>query len=102
MKAPFLLVSFLPNRGPSKLFVHLGGLEGRLERLSRPVLVHAYIPETAESRSVYKWLFPPRFSDKTDLPPAAQIMRWLLQSLQKHENNKLLQWGGFFGVAGGN
>ena len=39
---------------------------------------------------------------KTELPPAAQILCWLLQPLQKHESNKLWQGGGFFGVAGGN
>jgi hypothetical protein len=39
LKTPFLLVSFLPKRDePPKLFVPLGGLEGRLRRL---VPVHA-------------------------------------------------------------
>jgi len=49
------------------------------------------IPETAESRIVPKWLFPPRFPDKDrftssrpyfvlDTPIAAK----------KHKNNKLL------------
>ena len=45
---------------------------------------------------------PPAAQIKTDLPPAAQILCWLLPSLQKHKNKKLLQGGGFFGVAGGN
>ena len=31
----------LPPRQTAKLFVHLGGLEGRFGRLSRPVPVHA-------------------------------------------------------------
>jgi hypothetical protein len=48
------------------------------------------IPETAESRIVPKWLFPPASQIKTDLPPAAQILCWLLPSLQKHKNNKLM------------
>jgi hypothetical protein len=33
--------SSLKEGQPPKLFVHLGGLEGRLGRLSRPVPVHA-------------------------------------------------------------
>jgi len=48
------------------------------------------IPETAESRIVSKWLFPPRFPDKTVLPPASQILCWLLPLLQKHRSNKLM------------
>ena len=52
-------------------------------------------------------LFPngsshPASQIKTDLPPAAQILCWLLPSLQKNENNKLRQGGGFFGVVRGN
>ena len=40
-------------------------------------------------------LFPndsshPASQIKTDLPPAAQILCWLLPSLQKHKNNKLM------------
>ena len=40
-------------------------------------------------------LFPNRSSHpasqiKTDVPPAAQILCWLLPSLQKHKNNKLM------------
>ena len=36
----FPLVPFLPKRGPaSQLHVHLGGLERRLGRLSRPVIL---------------------------------------------------------------
>jgi len=52
-------------------------------------------------------LFPngsshPASQIKTDLPPAAPILCCLLQPLQKHDINNLLQGGGFFGVAGGN
>jgi len=39
---------------------------------------------------------------KTDLPPAAHILCWLLLSLRKHKNNKLMKGGGFFEVAGSN
>ena len=39
---------------------------------------------------------------KTGLPPAAQILCWLLPSLQRHKNNKLMWGGGLFEVAGGN
>jgi len=42
LQTPFLLVSFLPREGqPPNLFVHLGGLEGQLGRISRPIPVHA-------------------------------------------------------------
>ena len=70
--------------------------------IERITMRNLQIPETAKSRIVFKWLFHPAFQIKTDLPPAAQILCWLLQTLQRHENNKLLQGGGFFGVAGGN
>jgi hypothetical protein len=43
------------------------------------------IPETAESRIVPKWLSHPASNQlKTDLPPAVQILCWLVPSLQKH------------------
>jgi hypothetical protein len=32
------------------------------------------IPNTAETRIVPKWLFPPRFSDKIGLPPAIRML----------------------------
>jgi hypothetical protein len=54
----------------------------------RMIMHNLQIPETAESRIVPKWLFPPRFPDKDRLPPAAQILCWLLPLLQKHKNNK--------------
>ena len=46
------------------------------------------IPETAESRIVLA--LPTPLSDKDRLPPAAQILCWLLPSLQKHKNHTLL------------
>ena len=54
----------------------------------RMTMQNLQIPETAESRIVPKWLFPPRFPDKDGLPPAAQILCWLLPPLQKHKHNK--------------
>jgi len=40
----------------------------------RTTMQNLQIPETAEIRIVAKWLFPPRFSDEGNLPPAAQIL----------------------------
>jgi hypothetical protein len=60
------------------------------------------IPETAESRIVPKWLFPPRFSDKDRFTSSRPDFVLVTPTSPKHENNKLLQGGGFFGVAGGN
>jgi hypothetical protein len=68
----------------------------------RMTMQNLQIPETAESRIVPKWLFPPRFSDKDRFISSRPDLCWLLPSLQNHDNNKLLQGGGFFGVAGGN
>jgi hypothetical protein len=56
----------------------------------RMTMQNLQISETAESRIVPKWLFPPRFPDEDRLPPAAQILCWLLPPLQKHKNNKLM------------
>ena len=59
----------------------------------RMTMQNLQIPETVESRIVPKWLFPPRFSDsqiKTDLPPPAAQMLWLLPSPQKHKSDKLM------------
>jgi hypothetical protein len=56
----------------------------------RMTMQNLQIPETAESRIVPKWLFPSRFPDKDRFTSAAQILCWLLPSLQKHKNNKLM------------
>ena len=68
----------------------------------RMTMQNLQIPESAESRIVPKWLFPPRFSDKDRFTSSLPDLCWLLQSLQKHKNYKLMSGGGFFGVAGGN
>jgi len=68
----------------------------------RMTMQNLQIPETAEIELFPNGSSHPASQIKTDLPPAAQILCWLHQSLQKHKNNKLLQGGGFFGVAGGN
>ena len=56
----------------------------------RMTMHNLQIPETAEVE-----LFPdgsshPASQIKTDSPPAAQILCWLLPSLQKHDNSKLM------------
>ena len=51
------------------------------------------IPNTAETRIVPKWLFPPRFSDKIGLPPAVRMLYWLPPSPQKLESNRLAMKG---------
>jgi len=56
----------------------------------RMTMQNLQVPETAKSRFVPKWLFPPRSPDRDRLPPAAQILCWLLPLLQKHKNNKLM------------
>jgi len=53
------------------------------------------ISETAETKQLKVELFPNGCSHyasqiKTDLPPAALILCWLLPALQKHKNNKLM------------
>jgi hypothetical protein len=59
--------------------------------------------DTAETRIILKWLFPPRFSDKIGLPPAFRMLYWLRQSTRKQKSNRLaMKWGQFFGVGGGN
>ena len=68
----------------------------------RMTMQNLQVTETAESRIVSNGSSHPASQIKTDLPPAAKILCWLLPSPQKHENDKLLQGGGFFGVAGGN
>jgi len=71
---------------------------GSSERLA---MQNLQISETAEIRIVPKWLFPPRFSDKNRFTSSRPDIV-ILPSPQKHINNKLNHWGGFFGVAGGN
>jgi hypothetical protein len=69
----------------------------------RTTMQNLQIPETAdESKIVPNGSSHPASQIQTDLPPAAHTLCWLLQSLQKHKNNELLQGGGFLGVAGGN
>jgi hypothetical protein len=59
------------------------------------------ILETAVSRIVPKWLFPPRFSDTdriTSSRPDFVLVTPIAARTQKQQTNV----GGFFGVAGGN
>jgi hypothetical protein len=51
----------------------------------RMTMQNLEIPETAVSRRVPKWLSHPASQMKTDLPPATQILCWLLPALQKHK-----------------
>jgi hypothetical protein len=48
------------------------------------------IPETAESRTVPKWLFPPRFPDIDRFTSSRPDFVLVAPSLQKHKNNKLM------------
>jgi len=63
------------------------------------------IPNTAETRIMPKWLFPPRFSDQnrftsSSRPDAALVA---FTSPQKQKSNRLaMKGGGFLRVAGGN
>jgi hypothetical protein len=54
------------------------------------IMHNLQIPETAESKIVPNCSSHPASQINTDLPPAAQILCWLLPSLQKHKNNKLM------------
>jgi hypothetical protein len=57
----------------------------------RITMQNLQIPETAESRIVFpNGSSHPASQIKTDLPPAAQILCWLLPPLQKHKYNKLM------------
>jgi hypothetical protein len=58
------------------------------------------IPQSAESRIVPKWLFPPRFPDTDKFTSSHPDI--VLVTPTSAKANKLLQGGGFFGVAGGN
>ena len=53
----------------------------------RMTMQNLEIPETAVSRRVPKWLSHPASQMKTDLPPATQILCWLLSLLQKQQSN---------------
>jgi len=53
------------------------------------------ISDTFETRIVLKWLYPPRFLDKTGLPSTVQMLYWLCKKEQQN-------YGWFFRVAGGN
>ena len=62
------------------------------------------IPNTAETRIIPKWLFPPRFSDKnrfTSSRPDVELVAPI--SARKLKSNRLaMKEGGFLEVAGGN
>jgi hypothetical protein len=60
---------------------------GSNKRMTTQIL---QIPETAESRKFPNGSFHPASQIKADLFPAAQILCWLLTSLQKHTKNKLM------------
>ena len=60
------------------------------------------IPETAESRIVPKWLFPPRFPDKDRFSSSRPDFLLVTPSVAKTQKQQTNVGGGFFGVAGGN
>ena len=58
------------------------------------------IPNTAETRIIPKWLFPPRFSDKHRFTSSRLVS---VPSPQKQKSYRLaMKGGGFLGVAGCN
>jgi hypothetical protein len=68
----------------------------------RMAMQNLQIPETAESRIVPKWLFPPRFPDKdrfTSSRPDFVLVNPTTAKTQRQQSNV---GGLFFGVAGGN
>jgi len=68
----------------------------------RMTMQNLQIPETAESKIVPKWLFPPRFPDKdrfTSSRPGFVLVTQSAAITQKQQTNV---GGGFFEVAGGN
>jgi hypothetical protein len=67
----------------------------------RMTMQNLQIPETAERRIVFKWLFPPRFPDKdrfTSSRPDFVLVTPIAAKRQKQQTNV---GGGFFKVAGG-
>ena len=68
----------------------------------RRTMQNQQISETAESRIVPKWPFPPRFSDTERFTSSRPDIVLVTPTSAETRNNKLLQGGGFFGVAGGN
>jgi len=74
---------------------------GSSERLA---MQNLQIPNTAETRIVPKWLFPPRFSDKNRFTSSRpEDADQLFQSPRKQKSNRLAMKGGeILGVAGGN
>jgi hypothetical protein len=53
----------------------------------RMTMRNLQIPETAESRIVFKWLFPPRFSVRDRITSSRPDFVLITPSLQKHKNN---------------
>ena len=92
---------------PTVAYIHEQKLDflksGILVMLQTTLLCVSMIPDTAGTRIILKWLFPPRFPDKTGLPLAVRMLYWLLQSSLKQKSNRLvIEGGGSLGVAGGN
>jgi hypothetical protein len=61
------------------------------------------ISETATTRTVQIWLFPPRFSDKNRFTSSCPDAVLVAPIFAKTKNNKLLvmDGGGYFGAEGG-
>jgi hypothetical protein len=56
----------------------------------RMTMQNLQIPETAESRIVPKYLFPPRFPDKDRITSSHPDFVLVTPSAAKHKNNKLM------------
>ena len=73
---------------------------GRSERLA---MQNLQIPNTAETRIIPKWLFPPHFSDEnrvTSSRPDAVLVAPISAKIKQQQACN--EGGGFLGVAGGN
>jgi hypothetical protein len=61
------------------------------------------IPDTAETRIILKWLFPPHFSNKNRFTSSRPDAKLVAPTSAKTRCNRLAMKGdGFLGVAGGN
>jgi hypothetical protein len=68
----------------------------------RLALQNLQIPNTAETRIIPKWLFPPRFSDKNRFISSRPNAVLVARISAKKSNRLAMKGGGFLGVAVGN
>jgi hypothetical protein len=68
----------------------------------RMIMQNLQIPETAESRIVPKWLFPPLFPDKGKFTSSCPYFVLVTPIAAKTQKQQTDVGGGFLEVAGGN